>query len=192
MNWITRTGLAAMLAAGALALSGCGAILDRVEEGIEAAASAEGQSIDIELNGNESCLPEGMRQPGGTLIASQGISGAGTSRPEICVESSMYERDEMPPLTVRDGFEVIEGSQLPEAIQAMALLFAEQAGLPDEQVDALMDPDTFKDLKPLDDGDAVFRVFGSDNGRILMLACPDVNAPQVQVTVGLMCEGSCD
>lgn len=192
MDRITRTGFSAMLVAGALSLSGCGAILDRVEEGIEGVAAEQGQSIDIELGGTdgESCLPPSLLQPGGNLIASQGFSGGDAGPIEVCVSSAMYPQpadlgwlDDLE----AEGYQIISLEELPEAAMAMMLVFADQAGLSDEQRDALVR----KGLEPFANAsDAKFSAHANGES-ILLVAASNLDGSEVQVTMGLVCEGSC-
>lgn len=122
MRPFMRHAAAGALLAMTIALSGCGAILDRVEQGIEDAAADSGQDIDANFGG-DNCLGGWVNYPDGDLIHAQGFRANDV---EVCVTSLMAPA----PVDVDQGLpRITNGNELAE-LEAMLGIFDVQAGLP--------------------------------------------------------------
>lgn len=186
-----RSRVAAAVVAAGFALTGCGTVLDRVE----GLASEQGLDVDFEVGGSsgESCLPPSLQRPDGELIASQGIAAGGVSESEICVASSMYEQRtaiELMDTLEAEGYTIMTEDQFPQAAEVFLSLFALQSGLPPDQLNELVTDNLQKAVGPFTEGNANLRAYARD-GTVLLLAASDVTEPEIQVTLGLMCEGAC-
>ncbi len=69
-------------------------------------------------------------------------------------------------------------------------IFALQSGLPPDQLNALVTDNLQKAVGPFNEGNARLRAYAKQ-GTVLLLAASDVTEPEIQVTMGLMCEGAC-
>lgn len=165
-----------------VALTGCGAILDRVEQGIEDAAAESGQDIDVNFGG-DNCLADWVNYPDGDLIHAQGFR---SNDVEVCVTSIMAGA----PVDVEQGLpRMTNGNELAE-LEAVLALFAAQAGLPLEVLQQLSTGDLSAGLQSLEDSGVQVDAYG-DGARGLLVAQGAEDGGEVQVTFGVICQGSC-
>lgn len=180
-----HAGAAALLAA-TLILSGCSAVGGLVERGLEEAAGRAGQEIDINLAG-ENCLPDWVNAPAGDLIHAQGFAGGGDSSVEVCVVSLMTK----PPVDVSQSLpQVADGADLSQMAVLLGLLAVQAGWSQDEIQEIFRSDDIGARLQELENKGILMGLYG-DGSRLLLVVTSDINAPEVQVSLGVMCEGNC-